>query len=120
MKQKYKAIRDLEGHDPWSLFFFVFMSLSHWIIAVLVSWGLTSSYVCTGLIGWQLGGFWANAAGNAVHEASHRLVLPGRWGSFFAGLIAEMPLFFPGYQPFLHYHKSHHAYFSLESTSKER
>lgn len=71
MKAKYKEIRELEGNDPLTLVFFVLMSASHWGIACLCAWYFDSMYVTTVLLGWQLGGFWANAAGNAIHEASH-------------------------------------------------
>jgi len=89
MRKKYKEkITELEGNDPWTLISFMLMSGSHWLLAVVVSSYLSDSYWKVALVGWALGGFWACSAGLAIHEASHQLVLKGKWSSFLAGLIA--------------------------------
>lgn len=72
MRKKYgDKIKELEGNDPWTLLNFTFMSGSHWLLAVLISSYLGDQYLKVVLVGWLLGGFWACAAGLAIHEASH-------------------------------------------------
>ena len=88
MKKKYKQIEELEGHDPFTLLLFMLMSGSHWLIAVSVALFFSDSYWKVALTGWLLGGFWACSAGLAIHEASHKLVLPTKWGSLFCGIFA--------------------------------
>lgn len=97
------------------------MSLSHWTLAVIIGYYFSNNYWMVAFIGWGLGGYWAVAAGLAIHEASHQLVFTGRWGAFFAGFVGEMPCFLPAYPTFLHYHMPHHAYISinLDKTNKD-
>ena len=94
------------------------MSVSHWTIAVGVSLYFLDQHLPIVLMGWLLGGFWSCSAGLAIHEASHGLVLQGRWGSFLAGVIAECPHFVPAYKPFRHYHMPHHSYISIDLGEK--
>ena len=115
MRKKYKEkISELEGYDPWTLLHFIFMSGSHWCLAVLFSYYFGQDYLKIAFFGWLLGGFWSCAAGLAIHEAAHQLVLPGKWGSFVAGFIGELPCFLPAYRAFLHYHMPHHSYISID------
>jgi len=67
---------------------------------------------------WIIGGFFSCSGGLAIHEASHQLALPGRWGSLLAGLFAQATLFLPAYKPFLHYHMPHHSYISIDLGEK--
>lgn len=70
------------------------------------------------MLGWILGGFWACGAGLAMHEAAHQLVFRGRWPSFAAGLVGQMPLFLPAFKAFQHYHLPHHSYVTIEPTEE--
>lgn len=120
MRKKYKNITSLEGNDPWTFLEFLLMSGSHWAFAVLASLYLKDQYLYIVLMGWLFGGFWACSAGLAIHEASHGLVFPGRWGSFISGVIAECPHFVPAYKPFRHYHMPHHSYISIDLGEKNK
>lgn len=72
MKKKYKEkISDLEGNDPWTMLNFIFMSASHFTLAVFFANYFADSFLKVMLVGWFLGGFWACSAGLAIHEASH-------------------------------------------------
>ena len=72
MRKKYKEkISELEGYDPWTLLHFIFMSGSHWCLAVLFSYYFGQDYLKIAFFGWLLGGFWSCAAGLAIHEAAH-------------------------------------------------
>ena len=97
------------------------MSGSHWGFAIFFSLYFEDNYLYLVLIGWFFGGFWGCSAGLAIHEAAHGLVLPGKWGCFLAGLIAECPHFLPAYKTFQHYHMPHHSYISinLDKSNKE-
>lgn len=64
-------IKQLEGNDPASLAFFFVQSISHWLVAVTFARCIGDNYWLIALCGWWLGGFWAVAAGLAMHEASH-------------------------------------------------
>ena len=73
MRKKYgDQIKKLEGNDPTSIFYFIAADVTHWIMAVLVTLYLGStSYWLIALAGWIIGGYWAVAAGLAMHEAAH-------------------------------------------------
>jgi sphingolipid 4-desaturase/C4-monooxygenase len=101
MRKKYgPQIKALEGHDPSSIFIFMVASLSHWIVAVSIASYLGERYGLIALVGWWVGGYWAVAAGLAMHECAHQLVFRGRWPAFAAGIIGQMPLFVPAYKSF--------------------
>jgi sphingolipid delta-4 desaturase len=119
IKAAHPEVADLEGNDPWTLLPIVFMTVTHISMAILVGNYVTNNIVIA-LLGWILGGYWAAAAGLAMHEASHGLVLKGRWPSMVAGMIGEYPLFFPAYKAFQHYHMTHHTYNTIDIDDKLR
>ena len=115
MRKKYgQKIAQLEGADPNSIYYFILMSVSHWLVSVAVATYFGDSYWKIAIAGWLLGGYWAVAGGLAMHEAAHQLVFKGRWGSFLAGIVGEMPLFVPAFKTFQHYHLPHHSYVTIE------
>lgn len=117
MRKKYN-ISSLEGHDKTTIFDFLFMSVSHLLMAIMVSNYFKDNLFAVFLIAWIIGGFWSSAAGLAIHEASHGLVIPGKYGCYISGLIAECPLFLPAYLSFRHYHMPHHSYISIDLGDK--
>ena len=101
MRKKYgEQIKKLEGNDPSSIFIFILASASHWLVALAVSTLFKENYWLIALTGWLLGGYWAVAAGLAMHECSHQLVFKGRWPAFAGGIIGQMPLFVPAFKSF--------------------
>ena len=72
MRKKYgEQIKKLEGHDPSSLYIFTLANISHWVMAITVSSLFGERYWLIALLGWLIGGYWAVAAGLAMHECSH-------------------------------------------------
>lgn len=102
------------------MIYFALASLSHWVIAVLVGNYFGYNYWVVALIGWWLGGFWAVSAGLAMHECAHQLVFKGRWPSFAAGVIGQLPLFVPAFKVFQFYHLPHHSYVTIEPDEKNK
>lgn len=119
MRKKYKNISSLEGNDPWSIVEICMMTFSHLFISMWMGNYFVDNYWALFFIGWFFGGFWSNAAGLAIHEASHSLVFCGKWGSFIAGAIGEFPLFLPAYRSFKHYHLPHHSYITIDLHTKK-
>ena len=119
IKEAHPDIVKLEGNDPSTFFGILFMTVTHIGMAYLVGTYI-ESYGLMILIAWIGGGFWANAAGLAMHEASHHLVFKSKWMNVFTGCIGEFPLFFPAYKTFQHYHMIHHQYCTIEICESER
>ena len=72
IREKYGAeIKKLEGNDPYSIFYFLAMTVSHWVVAVSFALYFQDKYFILALCGWFLGGYWAVAGGLAMHEAAH-------------------------------------------------
>lgn len=72
MRLKYGSqIKALEGHDPSSLIIFTIASISHWLVAVSIANFFGDRYGLTAIAGWIIGGYWAVAAGLAMHECAH-------------------------------------------------
>ncbi|TNV77879.1 hypothetical protein FGO68_gene12102 [Halteria grandinella] len=114
IRKKYgDKIKQLEGNDPSSIFYFILASASHWVIAVILGQYFSDSYCTIALFGWVLGGFWTTSAGLAMHEAAHQLVFKGRWPSLAAAVIAQMPLFLPAFKTFQFYHLPHHSFCTI-------
>ena len=55
-----------------------------------------------------------------MHEAAHQLVFKGRWPSFGAAVIAQLPLFLPAFKTFQFYHLPHHSYCTIEPDEYNR
>jgi sphingolipid delta-4 desaturase len=117
IRKKYD-VQKLEGYDPLTFFMFLFMSGSHLAMSILVSYYFSDNIFAVVMLGWALGGFWVCSAGLAIHEASHGLALPGKWGTYISGMVAEFPHFLPSFLTFKHYHMPHHAYISIDLGEK--
>ena len=89
------------------------MSILHWLLAVSASNYFEDNLWALFFTAWFIGGCFSSAAGLAIHEAAHSLVLTGKWKTVLVGFIAECPLFASSYLAFKHYHMPHHAYITL-------
>ena len=67
IRAKYGAeIKILEGNDPYSIFYFLAMSASHWLVAVAFATFFGDRYFILALCGWFIGGYWDVAGGLAI------------------------------------------------------
>ena len=89
------------------------MTTTHVAIALLLAI-YDLPWIVIVLVAWSLGGVFSNSAALAMHESSHQLVIPGAVPSVLIGTVASIPLFFPAYASFRHYHKAHHSYNTIE------
>lgn len=117
MRKKYD-IKSLEGNDPTSLFYFIALSAAHTAIAYFISQYFKGQFLYIFFLAWIIGGFFACAAGLAIHEAAHGLVFKTKMANYFCGMIAELPLFIPAYLSFRHYHLPHHSYVTIDLGEK--
>lgn len=113
MRKKYN-IKELEGNDPTAMINISIFALVHTIISILIGVYLKGYYLSVVLIGWLVGGYFGCAAGLAIHEASHGLIFKTRNANFIAGMIGELPIFFPAFTSFKHYHIPHHSYITID------
>ena len=62
------------------------------------------------VVAYRVGAFANHALFVMIHECAHRLVFKRRLPNILTGLLADLPLFFPGAMSFQKYHLKHHAF----------
>ena len=80
-------------------------------LQVAVAWAASSSpWWLVVLLAYTVGAFANHALFVLIHECTHRLVFKRKLPNAMTGLLANVPLFFPGAASFTKYHLKHHAF----------
>jgi len=61
-------------------------------------------------VAWLVGAFADHALWVLIHEAAHNLVFRPTWANMLSGVVANLPILFPGAIGFRRYHLLHHAW----------
>ena len=103
----HPEIRKLIGPNPTTVLWITGIVALQVALAFLVrdrSWWLVVGLAYT------VGAFANHSLFVLIHEAAHRLVFKRKFPNMVAGLIANLPLFFPSAVAFKKYHLKHHAF----------
>ena len=108
----HPEIRALIGRNPWTAVATAALVAAQSALAIEMArahaplWAMLAvAYTAGAVIDHAL---WA-----MIHEATHRLVFPGRPGNTVVGLLANLPLLVPGFAYFERYHLRHHSFLGV-------
>ncbi len=105
--KRHPEVRKLIGTDAstfWPLLGIVVFQF------VMAAWVAHRPWWAIVLLAWCVGAFANHSLFVMIHEATHKLFFKKRFPNLLAGLLANLPLFFPSYASFQKYHLKHHAF----------
>ena len=108
----HPEIRHLIGRNPWTAVATACLVAAQTGIALTLSHRHAPLWLVV-VVAYTAGAIIDHALWAMIHEATHRLVFPGRSGNTVVGLLANLPLMVPGYAYFERYHLRHHSYLGV-------
>ena len=105
--RRHPEVRKLIGTDSTTFWYTLGLVVFQFLLAAYIAdkpwWAIV-------LLAWCVGAFANHSLFVMIHEATHKLVFRKRTPNLLAGLLANLPLFFPSYASFQKYHLKHHAF----------
>ena len=105
--RRHPDIRTLIGPNSitfgWTLAIVILQLGLAWVVA-------TRSWWLVVVVAYGVGAFASHALFVMIHECAHKLVFKRKVANILTGLLANVPLFFPGSYSFQKYHLKHHAF----------
>jgi sphingolipid 4-desaturase/C4-monooxygenase len=108
--RRHPEVRQLIRPNPGSFWWIVGLVIAHLTIAALVS---EAPWWIVVVVAYVIGAFLTHALGVLIHESAHHLVFRRPVPSILAGMLANLPLFFPSARLFQIYHLRHHAFLGV-------
>jgi sphingolipid delta-4 desaturase len=105
--RSHPEIRELIGPNPTTFWWTLGIVLAQVGLAAFVA---TRPWWVVFAVAYGLGAFANHALFVMIHECAHKLVFKRKVANILAGLLADVPLFFPSSYSFQKYHLKHHAF----------
>ena len=107
---RHPDVRQLFGRNPWTaLVAFLVVALQVAIAAYLGRLGLSHWWLAL-ILAYAVGAFANHCLYVVIHDATHRLIFPGRIANQIVALFADLPNVAPGAIGFGLCHLKHHAF----------